>query len=165
LQFHALYRASAKAQEFTAVLGRIGHAADKRHYSGTMLEVLQMATAVEAASPWLRGAVAEPPDRPAVLDARFDWDGMVGIWAQLRAGKDLPDMSGEAFLTTVAIEGVIQRGEVERALDLAEATGGLIDRLTVARDVMIRQNRLCDAHGIMPGEALFLGGQLIYDFQ
>jgi hypothetical protein len=161
----AAYRASPKAEAFIEVLGRIGHAADKRHYSGTMLEVLQMATAVEAASPWLRGAVAEPPARPAVLDARFDWDGMVGIWAQLRAGKDLPDLSGEAFLTTVAIEGLIQRGEIGRALELAERTGGLADRLFLARDVMTRQNRLCDAHGIMPGEALFLGGQLIFDFQ
>jgi hypothetical protein len=165
LQFHALYRASPKAQEFTAVLGRIGHAADKRHYSGTMLEVLQMATAVEAASPWLRGAVAEPPDRPAVLDASFDWAGMVGIWARLRAGADRPDLSGDRFQTMAAIEGLIQRGEIARALDLAERTGGLADRLFLARDLMTRQNRLCDAHGIMPGEALFLGGQILCDFQ
>ncbi len=100
-----------------------------------------------------------------MLGDSFDWEGMIGIWARLRAGENLPDLSGEAFLTTVAIEGLIQRGEIERALDLAEETGGLNDRLTIARDVMTRQNRLCDAHGIMPGEALFLGGQLIYDFQ
>jgi hypothetical protein len=161
----AAYRASPKARAFIEVLGRIGHAADKRHYSGTMLEVLQMATAVEAASPWLRGAVAEPPDRPAVLDASFDWDRMVGIWARLRAGADRPDLSGDRFQTMAAIEGLIQRGEIARALDLAERTGGLADRLFLARDVMTRQNRLCDAHGIMPGEALFLGGQILCDFQ
>jgi hypothetical protein len=152
-------------QRARQVLGNFDNQADHRHYAGSVLEVMETATAAGAASSWLRGEAESAPERPAVLGDSFDWEGMIGIWARLRAGENLPDLSGEAFLTTVAIEGLIQRGEIERALDLAEETGGLNDRLTIARDVMTRQNRLCDAHGIMPGEALFLGGQLIYDFQ
>jgi hypothetical protein len=65
-------------------------------------------------------------------------------------------------MLTLAIEGHIQREEFDKALDMAERTNGLKGRLIVARDIMYRQNRLCDQHGLLRNS--LYQQQLLWDF-
>ena len=161
---------SAMSEEFGSEIARqmltgFDQMADRRHYSGRALDVLEVATATEAAKDWLRGDVAEAPEKPEGLTQDFDWPLALSVWALVKAGGLLPDaaLSGQAL--TLVLEAHIQRGEIDIALDLAERAGGLRKRVTLARDVMRRQNRLCDQFGILPGQSVLLGGQLLYDFQ
>lgn len=146
------------------VLMRFDQTADRRHYGGRALEVLQFATAVEAAGAWLRGEVAEAPAKPASLGRSFDWPQALTAWALIKAGAQPPQDALTDRTLALAVEAHVQRGEIDAALDLAEQTGGINKRLEVARDVMLRQNRLCDQHGILPGAAVMLGGRLLHDF-
>ncbi|WP_428515614.1 hypothetical protein [Roseovarius sp.] len=147
------------------ILRAFDQRADHRHYAGRALQVLEMATAAEAAGPWLREEVADPPGKPASLGQGFDWPRAVSVWSMVRTGGQFPDepLTDDDF--ALALEGHVQRGEINAALDLAERSGGLETRLDLTRDVMLRQNRLCDQHGIIPGQSILLSGQLLYDFQ
>lgn len=147
------------------ILRAFDQRADHRHYAGRALQVLEMATAAKAAGPWLREEVADPPEKPASLGQGFDWPRAVSIWSMVRAGGQFPDEPLTDDDLALALEGHVQRSEINAALDLAERMGGLETRLDLARDVMLRQNRLCDRHGIIPGQSILLGGQMLYDFQ
>lgn len=153
------------AEDVERVLTSFDQQADRRHYSGRSLDVLQMATAAEAAGKWLREEVAEAPERPASLASSFDWPQALAVWSLVKAGGHLPQEALTGRVLSLALEGHVQRGEFVAALDLAERAGGINKRLIMARDIMLRQNRLCDQHGILPGAAVLLGGQLLYDFQ
>ncbi len=153
------------APDAVRVLSSFDFSADRRHYAGRALDVLELATLAEAAGPWLRGETGAPPDRPDALSADFDWTLAVTILALVRDGATIPEAALAGAGARIAVEGHLQRGEAGAALALAERAGGLAGRLGVARDLLHRQNRLCDRHGILPGAPLLLGGQMVYDFQ
>lgn len=138
--------------------------ADDRHYAGRVLSVFEMATAAETAGPWVRGETDQMPAKPAVLTDEFDWQNAMFLWGGLRDGATVPAFDVADPLYDWAIEGYIQMGQIEAAMDYATAIDGARGRVDVAEDIMARQNRLCDQYGILPGASLMQGGRLIFDF-
>ena len=153
------------AEPTRLALASIDIAADDRHYAGRILSVFEMATAAETAGPWIRGETDQMPAKPAALRDDFDWQNAMFLWGGLRDGATIPAFETADPLYDWAIEGYIQMGQIEAAMDYATAIDGARGRVDVAEDIMTRQNRLCDQHGIMPGASMMLGGRLIFDFQ
>lgn len=140
--------------------------ADRRHYGGRALDTMQMAVAIQAARSWLTGETDEIPARPLELSQDFDWDAAMSIWASVKDGDQIVAAGLNEIESAQVIEGYLQRSEYEKALEISESVGGLDHRVRVARDIMFRQNRLCDQFGILPGAAFMLGGgPLIYTFE
>ena len=135
---------------------------DTMHYSGTALDMLQIATAIEASKEWLRGETAEIPKKPFGLTEGFDWTRALAVWSVVKTGERFPVEVLTKKMLTLAIEGHIQREEFDKALDMAERANGLIGRLKIARDIMHRQNRLCDQHGL---QRISSDRNLLYDFE
>ena len=152
-------------QDAASMLTGFDSMADRRHYSGRTLAMLEMATASEAASAWLRGDASQAPGKPESLSKGFDWPEALAVWSLVKSGGFLPDEALAGQVLTLVLEGHLQRGETGAALDVAERAGGIRKRLAVARDVMYRQNRLCERYGILPGQSVLLGGMLLHDFQ
>ena len=161
---------SVLTTEFGTERTRLGLAtidipADDRHYAGRVLSVFEMATAAEIAGPWVRGETDQMPVKPTTLGEDFDWQNAMFLWGGLRDGATVPAFDIADPLYDWAIEGYIQTGQIEAALDYATAIDGVRGRVDVAEDIMTRQNRLCDQYGILPGASVLQGGRLIYDFQ
>jgi hypothetical protein len=136
--------------------------ADRRHYAGAAIDVLEIATAIEASKEWLRNETAEIPQKPLSLTEGFDWTRALAVWSVVKTGERFPVEVLTEEMLTLAIEGHIQREEFDKALDMAERTNGLKGRLIVARDIMYRQNRLCDQHGLLRNS--LYQQQLLWDF-
>ena len=120
-----------------------------RHYEGAAIDVLEIATAIEASKEWLRNETAEIPKKPFRLTESFDWTRALAVWSVVKTGERFPVEVLTKEMLALAIEGHIQREEFDKAFDMAERANGLKGRLMVARDIMHRQNRLCDQHGLL----------------
>lgn len=139
--------------------------ADDRHYAGRTLAVFEFATFAETARPWLRGETDQMPSKPATISDAFDWQSGIFVWGAMRDGATLPLFEKDDPFFEIAVEGYIQLGQFDAALDYATRVDGVRGRVKVAEDVMTRQNRLCDQMGILPGNSLMTGGKMVYDFQ
>ena len=137
--------------------------ANRRHYAGAALDVLEIATAIEASTEWLRNETAEIPQKPLSLTEGFDWARALAVWSVVKTGERFPVEVLTEEMLALAIEGHIQREEFDKALDMAERANGLRGRLRVARDIMHRQNRLCGQHGLLRNS--FDSEQILWDFQ
>ncbi len=133
-----------------------------RHYGGTALDILQIATAVEASKEWLRDETSEIPIKPFGLTEGFAWTRALAVWSIVKTGERFPVKILTKEMLTLAIEGHIQREEFDKALNMAERANGLRGRLKVAKDIIYRQNRLCDQHGLLRNS---LYQRLLYDLE
>ena len=97
------------------------------------------------------------------LTEGFDWTRALAVWSVVKTGERFPVEVLTKKMLTLAIEGHIQRKEFDKALDMAERANGLRGRLEIARDIMHRQNRLCDQHGLLRNS--LYQPQFLWDFE
>ena len=103
------------------------------------------------------------PKKPFSLTESFDWTRALAVWSVVKTGERFPVEVLTKEMLALAIEGHIQREEFDKAFDMAERANGLKGRLMVARDIMHRQNRLCDQHGLLRNS--LYQPQFLWDFE
>ncbi len=130
-----------------------------RHYAGTAAESLDWMLAVDALGPVVRGDVDVPPDRPAMMQAEFDWTFWAGLAEQIAAGPvaDLPPES-----LSPAVELLAAAGRWDELVDVAGAMEPP-ERLAVLRDMMQRLDRRCNAWMASEGQGM-MGGTVMWRF-
>ena len=101
--------------------------------------------------------------KPFSLTESFDWTRALAVWSVVKTGERFPVEVLTKEMLALAIEGHIQREEFDKAFDMAERANGLKGRLMVARDIMHRQNRLCDQHGLLRNS--LYQPQFLWDFE
>lgn len=147
------------------LLSKIDYVADNRHYSGTAFDAFEMASAVSAAQTWLQNPTNPFPNAPYALSTKFNWREFKNVWLAIYENDVQVDGIPTNSQIKFATEAYIQFERYQEALDFAERTGGLRNRLIVARDILHRQNRFCDALGIAPLTSnLLYGAKLLYNF-
>jgi hypothetical protein len=130
-----------------------------RHYAGTAANALDWMLAAEALGPVVLDEGAPQPERPAMMQAGFDWTLWTGLAAQLAAGP-AGDLPPESLLP--AIELLAEAGR----WDEVEAVAGMLappERMAVLRDMMQRLDRRCDAWMASEGQGL-MGGTVMWRF-
>lgn len=134
-----------------------------RHYAESAQTTLDWVNARQALIPYMIGAEAELPPRPALLSPDFDWQAWTAIAASLRSETaSQPNFAGND--ARVAAELLLAKGDVAGALRVAAAIMPNRERLWFYRDVMIRLDRRCAGYTIYPGGELVMGGAILYRF-
>jgi hypothetical protein len=133
-----------------------------RHYAGQgeARISLDWMLAAEALGPVVRDEVAVMPERPGLMSEGFDWELWRGLASELAAGP-AGVVEGEAV--PVAVELLIGAGRWDELLALT-ATMEPAERLAILRDAMQRLDRGCEAWMAMPGQALLLGGDVVWRY-
>lgn len=133
-----------------------------RHYAGQGEARISFdwMLAAEALGPVVRDEVAVMPERPALMSEGFDWELWRGLASELAAGS-AGVVEGEAV--PVAVELLIGAGRWDELLALT-ATMEPAERLAILRDAMQRLDRGCEAWMAMPGQALLLGGDVVWRY-
>jgi hypothetical protein len=116
--------------------------------------------AAEALGPVVRDEVAEMPKRPELMTDGFDWELWRGLATELAIG---PVGVVEGDEVAIAVELLIA---AERWDELLALTAKLeaSERLAILRDAMQRLDLGCDAWMAMPGQALVLGGSVVWRY-
>jgi hypothetical protein len=129
-----------------------------RHYAGKAGMSLGVMLARRALAPVARDN-AVLPARPTLTPEDFPWDVWVKV-AGVISGGGLP-VPADAAERIAAIELLDAVGRTAEAADMA---GPLEEAMPVWRDLMIRLDRRCAGFTVHPGEALWLGGEVLYKF-
>jgi len=131
-----------------------------RHYAGRAADTLDWVVAVEAWRPFMSGETDDLPVRPALLGTGFDWAAWVTLAPALRAG-DMATGGEEA--PGIGVELLVLAGDYAAAADWARARTEPRAREAVLTDLIQRMDRQCDAVTSFPGQALMLGGAILFD--
>jgi hypothetical protein len=128
-----------------------------RHYAGQANETLDWVVARDALAPVV-AAFAAMPDRPGLLSPDADWDAWTRTAEALRDGTPTDPADSRR-----AIELLAAIGDWDAAHDLASALPAG-ERAAVLTDLAQRLDRQCGQWTATPGQALLLGGSVLWRF-
>jgi hypothetical protein len=133
-----------------------------RHFAGSAVVSLDWMIAKEALRPYLTGATATVPTRPALLSDGFDWTRWMTAAEVVRSDDPSALLTDDAELAIIVTELLADIGNLEMMAAVAPQALEGFEKLNFFRDVMQRLDRRCDAITAQPGQAFLLGGDVIF---
>lgn len=132
-----------------------------RHFAFTAVTSMDWMLAGDALVPYVTGAESLPPARPDLMTDDFAWFFWIGMARDIVAGDYDPEMPDPTV--SVGLELLMQAGRWDEVM---RVTVGMepAARLSILRDAMQRLDRGCEAWMAMPGQALLLGGDVVWRY-
>ncbi|WP_171133937.1 MULTISPECIES: hypothetical protein [unclassified Ruegeria] len=118
---------------------------------------------------FLKNSNLSAPRKPEFL-GNFDWETWEKLAIELRINGKLSENSQSWPDTPIAVELYYLNGDYRTAINLSTTylseqndENALLKALSIAQDLMIRFDRMCEGYSIFPGK-VYLPGRVVYRF-